>query len=71
MTSPGATAPSGAGNREVLLAAVLPLLHDPIERARVAGITVLGRFSTPSGRGGPDAAAVRKSLAGSLADPSP
>ena len=56
------------GNREALLASVLTLLDDPIERARVAAVTVLGRLSKESG---PDAAAVRERLVGSLADPSP
>jgi hypothetical protein len=57
-----------AGNREALLASVLTLLHDPIERARVAAVTVLGRLSKDSGA---DAAAVREQLVGGLADPSP
>jgi HEAT repeat protein len=63
----GAKAPFRAGSREALLASVTALLYDPIERARVAAVTILGRLSKDSG---PDAVAVRESLVKSLADPS-
>jgi len=56
-----------AGNREELRAALLALLDDPIERVRVAAITVLGRLSAD---GEPDAAAVRARLATGLVDAS-
>jgi HEAT repeat protein len=56
------------GSRETLRTAVPALLHDPIERARVAAATILGRLSVD---GGADAAAVRERLVEALADPSP
>jgi len=56
------------GSREALRAAVPGLLHDPIERARVAGVTILGRLSV---EGEPDAATLRERLVEALADPSP
>jgi HEAT repeat protein len=65
---PGARIPFEADGREALLKAVLALLHDPIERVRVAAITILGRLSV---EGGPDAATVRERTVGGLADPSP
>ena len=46
----------------------LLLLHDPIERARVAAVRVLDRLSKDSG---PDASAARESLVAGLVDPSP
>ena len=57
-----------AGIRETLLVSVLALLQDPIERARIAAVRVLGRLSKDSG---PDAVAVRGRLAECLVDPSP
>jgi CRP-like cAMP-binding protein len=55
-------------DREALLATFLGLRHDPIERVRVATITVLGSFG--QGRG-PHAAAVLAQLVEGLADASP
>lgn len=56
------------GKRDMLLVLALLLLHDPIERARVAAVTVLDRLNKDSG---PGAAAARESLVEGLADPSP
>lgn len=56
-----------AGEREMLLALALLLLHDPIERARVAAITVLDQLSKDRG---PSASAARGSLVAGLSDPS-
>lgn len=55
-----------AGKRDMLLVLALLLLHDPIERARVAAVTVLDRLSRESGAG----AAAGESLVSVLADPS-
>ena len=57
-----------AGKRDMLLALALLLLHDPIEPARVAAVTVLDRLSRDNG---PGASAARESLLAGLADPSP
>ena len=56
-----------AGKRDMLLVLALLLLHDPIQRARVAAVTVLDRLGTD---GGPGASAARESLVAALADPS-
>lgn len=56
-----------AGKRDMLLVVGLLLLHDPIERARVAAVTVLDRLSRESGA---CATAASESLASVLADPS-
>jgi HEAT repeat protein len=56
-----------AGNRNVLLALALLLLHDPLEPARLSAITVLDRMSRESG---PGATAALASLAVGLGDPS-
>jgi len=56
-----------AGKRDMLLVLALLLLHDPIERARLAAVTVLDRLSRESG---PCAAAAGESLAVVLSDPS-
>lgn len=56
-----------AGKRDMLLVLALLLLRDPIERARVAAVTVLDRLSVESGLG---AAAAGESLVSVLADPS-
>ena len=55
-------------NRDALLSAVVALLQDPVERARMAAVTVLGRLSHDAGR---DAPAAREGLIAGLADPSP
>lgn len=57
-----------AGKRDMLLALALLLLHDPIERARVAAVAVLDRLIKA---GGPSSAAARGSLVAALEDPSP
>lgn len=57
-----------AGNREALTTALLAVLQDPVERARMAAVTVLGRLSRDSG---PDGVAVRERLVGTLGDSSP
>ena len=54
-----------AGGKEMLLALALLLLHDPIERARVAAITILDQLSDDQG---PGASAARGSLVAGLAD---
>lgn len=56
-----------AGKRDMLLVLALLLLHDPIERARLAAVTVLDRLCRESG---PSAAAAGESLAAVLNDPS-
>jgi len=56
-----------AGGRAMLLALALLLLHDPVERARVAAVTVLDRLGA---RGGASASAARASSVAGLADPS-
>ncbi len=55
------------GKRDMMLVLALLLLHDPIERARVAAVTILDRLSADGGAG---ASAARESLAAALADPS-
>jgi hypothetical protein len=65
---PGGRAIFGAANREALLESVPALLHDPIERVRVAAVTTLGRLSVDDS---PDAKAVRETLVAGLIDPSP
>jgi len=57
---------SQASGRDMLLALALLLLHDPIERARVAAVTVLSRLSEDRG---PGASAAHASLVAALADP--
>lgn len=59
---------SVAGKRDILLALALLLLHDPVERARIAAVTVLDRLSS---QGGVSAPAARESSIGGLDDPSP
>jgi len=54
--------------RPMLLALALLLLNDPVERARVAAISVLARLSKDSGLG---ASAACESLVTGLIDPSP
>ncbi len=56
-----------AGGRDMLLVLALLLLHDPIERARVAAVTVLDRLSRGSGA---CATAAGESLVSVLSDPS-
>jgi HEAT repeat protein len=65
---PGAQTPLGAANREALRTSIPALLRDPLERARVAGVTVLGRLSM---EGGPDVANLQERLVEALVDPSP
>jgi HEAT repeat protein len=65
---PGTRILLGAGKREALLESVPALLYDPIERARVAAVTVLGRLSADDS---PDAKMARESLMAGLIDPSP
>ena len=55
-------------SRKALLTSALALLHDPVERVRVAAVTVLDWLSNDVG---PDAAAVRGTLVQALADASP
>jgi len=55
-------------DREILLTQVQFLLHDPIERARIAAVTMLGKMSTGEG---PVAEGVRAKLVTALVDPSP
>ncbi len=55
-------------DREILLTQVQFLLHDPIERARITAVTILGKMSTGEG---PAAEAVRAKLVTALVDPSP
>jgi HEAT repeat protein len=56
-----------AASREALTTSVPGLLHDPIERVRLAAVAILGRLSVDDSSEG---AAVRDSLVESLADPS-
>ena len=56
-----------ASGRDMLLAVALLLLHDPVERARIAAVTVLDRLGA---RGGASASAARASSVAGLADPS-
>ncbi len=55
------------GNRAALLAPMLALLHDPIERVRLATVTVLGKLSRD---GDGDAESALSGLAEALGDPS-
>ncbi len=56
-----------AGSRDILLVSVLPLLQDPIERARRSAVTILGQAGTGSKVA---TLTAHEGLAAALADPS-
>jgi CRP/FNR family cyclic AMP-dependent transcriptional regulator len=57
-----------ASDREALLESFMILIHDPIERVRLAAVTVLGQLGIGNGL---DASTAREKVVAGLADPSP